>query len=173
MRKAQSPVELGFTGHDRRRLAKALHQAQEAKVYQRIQAVLLIAQGYSVDEVASIVGGRRRAVYYWMHRYLDHHRVDDLWDASRTGRPRMAAQITEARILRELGRDPLKLGYNTTVWTVALLASHLSRRYHSQITPRTLRRRMKEVGLRWKRPRYVYATKDPHRAQKKGRSPDV
>ena len=173
MRKAQSPAELGFTGHDRRRLAKALHQAQEAKVYQRIQAVLLIAQGYSVDEVASITGGRRRSVYYWMHRYLDHHCVGDLCDASRTGRPRAAAQITEARILRELGRDPLKLGYNTTVWTVALLASHLSRRYHSQITPRTLRRRMKEIGLRWKRPRHFYAAKDPHRAQKKGQSSDV
>jgi hypothetical protein len=28
---------------------------------------------------------------------------------------------------------------------------------------------MRRLGLRWKRPRYVYATKDPHRAQKKGR----
>src|SRR5262249_5801461 len=66
------------------------------------------------------------------------------------------AQITKAHILRELARDPLKLGYNTTIWTVPLLASHLSQRYDAQITPRTLRCRMKEVGLRWKRPRYVY-----------------
>src|SRR5215813_2661884 len=71
-----------------------------------------------------------------------------LYDAPRTGRPPTAAQITKARILQEPARDPLKLGYNTTIWTVPLLASHLSRRYHSQITPRTLRRRMKEVGLR-------------------------
>jgi len=170
MRKTQSPADLGLTGHDRRRLVKALHQAQEVKVYQRIQAVLLIAQGYSIDEVARIIGGQRRSVYNWMHRYLDHHRVADLYDAPRAGRPPTAAQITKERILRELARDPLKLGYNTTVWTVALLASHLSQRYHSQITPRTLRRRMKEVGLRWKRPRHVYATKDPHRAQKKGPS---
>lgn len=173
MRKTQSPAELGFTGHDRRRLAKALNQAQEVKAYQRIQAVLLIAQGYSVDEVARIIGSKRRSVYNWVHRYLDHHRVADLYDAPRAGRPRTAAQITKARILRELARDPLNLGYNTTVWTVALLATHLTQRYHSQITPRTLRRRMKEVGLRWKRPRHVYAAKDPHRTQKKGRSSDV
>jgi hypothetical protein len=51
---------------------------------------------------------------------------------------------------------------------ITLLASPLSRRYHSQITPRTLRRRMKEIGLRWKPPRHFYAVKDPHRAQKKG-----
>lgn len=103
-----------------------------------------------------------------MQRYLKHHQVADLDDTPRTGRPRAAGAITEARLLRELARDPLKLGYNTTVWTAALLAHHLSQRYGAQITPRTLRRRMKELGLRWKRPRYVYATKDPHRAQKKG-----
>jgi transposase len=135
--------------------------------------VLLIAQGYSVNEVARIIGSQRRLVYYWMHRYLDHHRMADLYDASRAGRPRTAAQITRACILRELARDPLKSGYNTTIWTVALLASHLNQRYDAQIIPRTLRRRMKEVGLRWKRTRYVYAARDQHRSQKKGRSSDV
>jgi hypothetical protein len=60
----------------------------------------------------------------------------------------MTAQITKARIVRELAGDPLKLGYNTTIWTVALLASHLNQRYDAQIIPRTPRRRMKEVGLR-------------------------
>src|SRR5262245_27412487 len=74
------------------------------KVYQRVQAVLLIAQGYSVDEVVRITRSQQRSVYYWMHRYLDHHRVADLYDASRTGRPRAAAQITKACILRELAR---------------------------------------------------------------------
>lgn len=34
------------------------------------------------------------------------------------------------------------------------------------ISPRTLRRRMREIGLRCKRPRYFYEEKDPHRAQK-------
>src|SRR5262245_33511627 len=29
-------------------------------------------------------------------------------------------------------------------------------------------RRMKEIGLVWKRPRYILVTNDPHRAQKRG-----
>jgi hypothetical protein len=33
--------------------------------------------------------------------------------------------------------------------------------------PWTLRRRMKQIGLVCKRPRYSYSEKDPHRAQKK------
>jgi len=61
------------------------------------------------------------------------------------------------------------LGYNTTGWTVALLAQHLSQKYRCAISERTLRRRLRCLGLRWKRPRYAYATKDPHRAQKKER----
>lgn len=125
MRKARSPAELGFTGHDRRRLATALHQAQEAKVYQRLQAALLIAQYCPVGEVARIIGSRRRSVYYWTHRHLDHRRAADLYDASWAGRPRTAVQITKAHALRERARDPLKLGYNTTILTVALLASRL------------------------------------------------
>ena len=43
-----------------------------------------------------------------------------------------------------------------------------SRAHGDSITPDTLRRRMRALGLRWNRPRYVYANKDPHRAQKKG-----
>ena len=64
----------------------------------------------------------------------------------------------------------MALGYSMTTWTVKTLANHLSRTYDCPITERTLRRRMADMGLCWKRPRYVYSTKDPHRAQKKGLS---
>jgi transposase len=67
-------------------------------------------------------------------------------------------------------RNPLQLGYRTTTWTVELLADHLSHRYGCVINPHTLRRRMKAIGLKFKRPRYFYEEKDPHRIQKKGRS---
>jgi transposase len=62
----------------------------------------------------------------------------------------------------------MRLGYRATGWTVALLADHLQHKYACSISPRTLRRRMRDLDLRWKRPRYVYATKDPNRVQKKG-----
>jgi hypothetical protein len=60
------------------------------------------------------------------------------------------------------------LGYHTTVWTVKVLAQHLSLSYGCEIRPFTLYRRMKAMGLRSKRPRYVYSEKDPNRTQKKG-----
>ena len=168
MRRARTPDELGFDQYDRRRLARALARATDLRFFRRLQAVLLVARGFAVPEVARITAAKASAVYDWLRLYLRTHDPDRLRDAQRSGRPRVARRITDARIVREFRRDPLRLGYNTTGWTVALLAEHLGRKYSCPISVRTLRRRMRDLGLRWKRPRYVYADKDPHRAQKKG-----
>lgn len=168
MQRPQTPNERGFDQHDRQRLAAALRRATEVRTYRRVQAVLLVARGHSVPEVAELTGARAAAVYDWVGRYLRDHRPDRLADAPRSGRPRVATTLTDARIKRQFRRDPLRLGYSTTGWTVALLAKHLGHVYDCPITARTPRRRMRALGLRWKRPRYVYAERDPHRAQKKG-----
>jgi transposase len=170
MRRAKNPTERGFESYDQQRLAQVLHATHDARTYQRVQAVLLVAQGRAVAEVAEIAGVRPWAVYDWIRTYLHEHDPASLEDAPRSGRPRAAPAITRERIEREIRRDPVPLGYNSTGWTVALLADHLRQKYGSCPSHRTLRRRMHEMGLRWKRPRYTYATKDPNRAQKKGGS---
>ena len=77
--------------------------------------------------------------------------------------------LDRARLLEEVAQDPLALGYAATNWTVPLLAAHLRRQGHP-ISPRTLRRRLHAAGLRWQRPRCVFAEPAPPLAQKKGRS---
>jgi transposase len=168
MRTAKGPVELGFTRYDRPRLKKALRGATEARDFRRLQAVLLIAQGRPIAEVAQIACASKRSVYGWLRKYLECHRVEDLTERPRSGRPAAAEAINDECIRAGLAKDPMALGYSMTTWTVKTLANHLSRTYDCPITERTLRRRMSDMGLRWKRPRYVYSTKDPHRAQKKG-----
>jgi transposase len=168
MRRARTSDELGFNPYDRRRLARAFARATDLRFFRRLQAVLLVTRGFPIAEVARITGAKANAVYAWVRLYLRTHQPDCLRDAPRAGRPRAAGRITDARIVREFRRDPLRLGYQTTSWTVVLLAEHLGRRYGCPISARTLRRRMRALGLRWKRPRYVYADRDPHRAQKKG-----
>jgi transposase len=144
-------------------------RASEVRVFRRLQAVLLVCEGRGIGEAARVTGTGPWAVYKWVELYLRGHQPRDLDDALRSGRPPAAGAITGARIRRELARDPLRLGYMATEWTVPLLATRLSTRYGCAITPRTLRRRMKALGLAWKRPRHAFGEKDPHRAQKKGR----
>lgn|SRR5215204_1605391 len=169
MRISLSPSELGFDHRDRQRLSRALAQAFEARLFRRIQAVLLVAEGRTAVETAQLTGLSLRSVYHLVDRYLQSHQVDSLRDRPHSGRPAAAPEITATRILRALRRSPLRLGYRTSVWTVAILAEYLSQHYQCSITSRTLRRRMQEMDLVCKRPRYFYSEKEPHRAQKKGR----
>jgi len=169
MRKALSPAALGFRKRDLTRLAKALREERNIHTFRRLQAVLLVAQGYDWATTAHLTGFSQRSLYRFVNRYLATHQTTALRDSMRSGRPTVAPKITETRILQALQRVPLRLGYRTTVWTVDILAQHLSERYDCPISARTLRRRMRESGLRCKRPRYVYSEKEPHVAQKKGR----
>ena len=170
MRTPKSSEQFGFNRYDKQRLEKALHETTEKRAYQRIQAVHLFAQGMDIHKVAEIACSSVRVIYKWIRLYLKDHQVIALYDASRTGRPTAAPQIMAEQILQELKSNPLDLGYNTTVWTVEMLAGHLRERYKCQISSFTLYRRMKQIGLRCTRPRYVYSEKDPNRAQKKGLS---
>lgn len=169
MRNAKSPSEQGFNPYDVPRLTKALKCTADARLFQRVQAVLWVAQGDTIREVAELTGVSVQTVYNWLQRYLVCHQVAALTDAPRRGRPVAAPQITAAHILQHLQGNPLRLCYRTTVWSVKLLAAHLSRQYDCPLNPRTLRRRMRAMGLRCKRPRSFYEEKAPHRAQKQGR----
>jgi transposase len=168
MRRVKSSAVNRLHKHDQQRLEKCLKQVVDARSYRRVKAVLLVATGVMVSKVAQVLGVSRQSVHGWLRRYGKRRAPEELQDGPRSGRPRAARAITNARIAREFRRDPLRLGYNPTRWTVALLATHFSKRHGCQMTARTLRRRLKQMGLRWKRPRYVYAEKAPHSAQKKG-----
>jgi transposase len=113
----------------------------------------LVARGQTVPEVARLTDLKPWAIYAWVRRYRSDRRPEARADRLRSGRPKAAPAITDARIRRPFRRDPLRLGYNATTGTVALLAAHLGRTYDGPITPDTLRRRMRRLGLRWKRPR--------------------
>jgi transposase len=168
MEKHRTSLEFEFDRYDKMRLHRAQQKVSDKRTFLRLKAVLLAAQGMSINAIAQIIDKTRRVIYYWVASYLKHRHVEVLFDAPRSGRPLSAKGITYKRIQREMKRNPLHLGYYTTVWTVPLLAKHLSTRYGCEIHPFTLYRRMKQMGLRCKRPRYVYSEKDPNRAQKKG-----
>jgi transposase len=110
MRTSLHPSEWGFDVQDHRRLSQALRHTCEARIFRRVQAVLLVAQGQRVQEVVRMTNLSLRSVYFWIGRYLKSHLVDDLHDAPRSGRPSAAPVLTSARIAREMQHAPLALG---------------------------------------------------------------
>ena len=161
-----------FTHHDRRRLAAALRRVRDARHCRRLQAVLLVAEGRQVGAVAALLKASRRWVTKALARYRQHRDPDDLAEQPRAGRPPLAPALARDLLTIALQADPLAFGYAASGWTAPLLATHLRELFgaSASVSVRTLRRRLHAAGLAWKRPRYVFGTKEPHRAQKKGRS---
>ena len=160
MRQEQADGAEGrFDANDRRRLKRALSKAREARVYRRIEAVLWVAEGHAISEAARRVRAPRLSVRRWIERYLIERDVTALADQARSGRPRLD-EILE--------RDPRNDGYLATTWTVPLLVHYLHEHDAIAVSAHTLRRRLREAGYRWKRPRYVYVGRAEHLGQKKG-----
>ncbi|MHA3775431.1 helix-turn-helix domain-containing protein [Verrucomicrobiota bacterium sgz303538] len=167
-------MNLCFEAGDRRRLRAAVSQAKEVRAYKRAQAVLWVAEGRSVSEAAQLARSSRRSVYYWCEAYLSDRSCRVLLEEKpRSGRPPSpASRITAQELEVILKRSPMELGYQSTGWTLALLATHLQREHGGErASCSTLRRRLHTLGWRWKRPRYVFAAPDPRQAQKKASDP--
>src|SRR3954466_14392491 len=62
-----------FSPTDRRCLERALSVAREARLYRRIEAVLLVAEGQPISEAARRVRATRLSVRGWVERYLATH----------------------------------------------------------------------------------------------------
>jgi transposase len=157
-----------LSGADRKRLAAALETAREARVYRRVEALLLVAEGQTVAEAARRCHVDRSSVHRWLGQYGARRDAAALADRPRCGRPRQSGRLTPRRLAAVLARDPRRCGYLATSWTVPLLTHYLAAQDGITISARTLRRRLHEAGYRWKRPRYVYAGRATHLAQKKG-----
>ena len=149
-----------------------MRQTRDARHCRRLQAVLLVAEGKPVGEVAALLKASRRWVTKTLACYRQRRCPGDLAEKPRAGRPPLAPALSRDLLTVALEADPLVFGYAASGWTAPLLAAHLREFFGAStaVSARTLRRRLHAAGLAWKRPRYVFGAKEPHRAQKKGRS---
>jgi Winged helix-turn helix len=87
MTQSEEGCGFAFTAHDRRRLAAALAQAQDVKFFRRLQVVLYLAEGGSVDTAAHFARVDRSTVHRWLQLYQRNRRPEELLDEARPGGP--------------------------------------------------------------------------------------
>lgn len=153
---------------ERRKLRLSLSKERDKVTYVRLLSVYQVGCGHKPSVVAAQLQVSSRAVYKWLRLFLKDRNPQSLVPPTRSGRPRGFTFLTQKRILSALHKDPAALGYGAGAWTVATLATYLNYQYKTSVSAYTLRRRMRELGLRYKRPRYVYEEKATSLAQKKG-----
>ena len=137
----------------------------------RAQGLLWVAEGVTVLEVAQRLHVSRQAVYAWQGRLgWAGDLAARLVDRPRSGRPRTTGHAVDAVIADVIGTDPRQHGYRLASWTTGLLRQQLRRSRDLGVSERTIRRCLRRLGYRYKRPRYVLARRAPHWRQAKGGS---
>jgi transposase len=148
----QQPLVL--TSGQRRRLRRLLDHAQDARLYRRTLALLEIAGGKPVAEVARTLGVSRRVVYYWLGQYVERRDPDDLAPDSGPGRPTLWTEEARALLRELLAASPTDRGYYAANWTVPLFQEELRHGTGRRFSDDTIRRELRRLGYVWKRPRY-------------------
>ena len=151
-------------------LQQLARRGRDARAVRRAQAILWLAQGEHPKAVAERLGVSRETVYAWLRRLRERAReslLRGLSDQPRSGRPAWKGQAVVGLIKEVIRQDPQQWGYRASSWTAALLKYYLQQQGVA-VSIATIRRGLKKLGYRWKRPRYVLARRDPFWRQAKG-----
>jgi transposase len=153
---------------ERAQLAEAASEEKRVRTWRRMRAIELLAEGTRPEAVAAALGCARASVYAWAKAWRERG-LSGLREGPRSGRERSLQRQAEL-LLEELLEedDPQRRGYRSTGWTVPLLKSELAKAGYV-VSERTVRRTLKRLGFRWKRPKYVLGRLDPDHESKKGK----
>ena len=162
--------ELHLTTRQRRRLEIQVKATQDADLFRRTLAVLEVASGQSVAEVARLLRTSRVSVHHGVGRYVRDHDPTTLVDHRGGNHPTVWTEDLQAALRACLGQPPERFGYAAVSWTVDLLQQQLAPLCEGGLSTRTIRRQLDDLGYVWKRPRYVLDP-DPERDKKTAHPP--
>jgi transposase len=142
-----------------------------AKERCRAQALLWLAEGSDVADVADRLDVSRQTIYNWLSRFQERAELDlraRRLDAPRLGRPRAAGGTLDELIAAVIDGDPRTLGYHATVWTAPLLSQYVRDHHGIEVSDKTISRAIDRLGIVWKRPRHELALRPKTWRQSKG-----
>jgi len=152
---------------DERRVLQRLARTEVGRVSERMHMVLLSGRGYGVPQIAAIFNCDEATVRTWLARF-EADGVDGVRDRPRSGRPRPADADAREAIGRILDQAPASCGGVAGYWTVAMLAAYLATVHGVALSRTTVRRAVRALDYRWRRPRHALR-RDPEARAKMDR----
>src|SRR5262245_61066892 len=147
-----------LTRRERRELERMIETGPGGREVRRAQALIWLHEGVSVQEVARRTRLTRQAIYALVGRYQKRHgqpMETRIGDRARSGRP--ATKLNHA--LKVLGpllqASPQQYGYRAACWTVPMLKVQVDKLAQMSASPDLIRRALKGLRYRYKRPRFV------------------
>ena len=155
----------GVTKKELQDLMLLSKQSRDVATYRRLTTLIAVLQGQSISELSRTFQVSRSSVHNWLRRYFKDRNAKSLVRRMGSGRLTKWKDTQERVITQALDSHPVEWGYSSYAWTTSILSRHLWRMTGIKFSEHTIRRKLKELGFSWKRPRYVLAP-DPD-AEKK------
>jgi transposase len=142
-----------LTSASRQLLFGARAREGSVRQWKRYQAILLLDEGMTPREVAAALACSLSSVYNWAAAWR-HSGLAGLVEEPHGGRHRALDGPGERLLTELLEATPEAYGHDAVGWTVPLLQRHLERSGYA-VQDRTVRRMLRRLGWRWRRPTYL------------------
>lgn len=118
----------------------------------RIRAVQRVQDGESPEKVIQALGFARACIYNWLARYRAG-KWDALKTGGRSGRPRKLYGRHLSGIYRTVvEKDPLQMKFPFALWTRAMIATVIRRKFGVKLSDASVGRLMRQLGLSCQKP---------------------
>lgn len=146
----------------------ATSRTAQARLVERAQILLAVAEGRGATEIARDLGVSRPTVYTWIHRFNEHG-LAGLADRPRSGRPQTYSAEQRAEVIAAALTDPKELGLPFGCWTLDRLRDYLNEHKGIPIKRSRIDELLLEEGLRWRHQETWFGERvDPEFAEKRG-----
>ena len=150
-------IRISVSKKVREEVYKSLHKAyrkSDLRLIKRIQALIYIFDGKSVEEVAQILDLSQKSVYNYINAFL-RKGVSSLSYKRPPGRP---AKLTKTQ-KKELGdlieQGPEACGYDCGCWDTPLIADLILTRFKVRYSTHYVAQLLKDIGFSYQRARFV------------------
>ncbi len=145
--------------------------SRNARQVRRAQALLWLHKDHSAQAVADRLGMSRQTVQRWKKQYQERTLdsvLERLQEGEHTGRTPRQLKLARKEIERVWQRDPRRYGFRARNWTVPMLRCLIHRHTQISVSRSTVRRALRSLRYRYKRPRLTLARRSPTWRQEKG-----
>jgi len=152
-------------------LEQVARNSSKGREVRRAQALLWLDQDETIQQVADRLGLSRQAVYDIRERYLSRTGEPTrsrIQDRPHSGRPASKRARVVQAVQELLAHKPQDYGYRSPFWTVPMLVAQASQRLGEAVGHDTVRRALRLLRRRYKRPRYVLSRRSATWRQAKG-----
>lgn len=153
------------------RLREIVSSSSNARELKRARALLWLHEGNPAGWVAQQLGISVRSIRRWIQRYRERTAMtvaERIGEGRHPGRPAKQLKLARRMIEKVWDRDPRRYGFRALVWTVPMLRCFIHQRTEKWLGHATIRRALRSLRQRYKRPRQALARRSPTWRQAKG-----